>query len=332
MSEGNPNGMPQGFPQMPGMPGMDMEMLQQMMNDPNIRRMTEAISQDPVFQEMAKEMQEAMLSGGMDNLNIGGEGGQAPQMPGMDPNKYMDAFSRVMQNPEFMSAAENLGKGIMEQSMDKESLSMLQMFQNPENQAALKAKMEELKDDPELGEMMKDIEENGQAAMMKYMNDPEMMSKMGKKFQEAMADPAFRNQLKDAPIGEEEEEEEGEEPGQESDVIGAASAGSVDRLKQLLKDGADPDMKDEEGRTALHFASGYGELECMEALLDAGADINAVDENKNTALHYSAGYGNKEATELLVKMGVDKALKNAEDKTAKEVAEMNDQEDVAKLL
>jgi len=316
---------------MPGMPGMDMEMLQQMMNDPNIRRMTEAISQDPVFQEMAKEMQEAMLSGGMDNLNIGGEGGQAPQMPGMDPNKYMDAFSRVMQNPEFMSAAENLGKGIMEQSMDKESLSMLQMFQNPENQAALKAKMEELKDDPELGEMMKDIEENGQAAMMKYMNDPEMMSKMGKKFQEAMSDPAFRNQLKDAPIGEE-EEEEGEEPGQESDVIGAASAGSVDRLKQLLKDGADPDLKDEEGRTALHFASGYGELECMEALLDAGADINAVDENKNTALHYSAGYGNKEATELLVKKGVDKALKNAEDKTAKEVAEMNDQEDVAKLL
>jgi len=262
--------------------------------------MTEAISQDPVFQEMAKEMQEAMLSGGMDNLNIGGEGAQAPQMPGVDPNKYMDAFSRVMQNPEFMSAAENLGKGIMEQSMDKESLSMLQMFQNPENQEALKAKMEELKDDPELGEMMKDIEENGQAAMMKYMNDPEMMSKMGKKFQEAMSDPEFRNQLQDAPAAVE-EEEEGEEPGQESDVIGAASAGSVDRLKELLKEGADPDLKDEEGRTALHFASGYGELECMEALLDAGADINAVDENKNTALHYSAGYGNKEATDLLVK-------------------------------
>lgn len=268
--------------------------------DPNIRRMTEAISQDPVFQEMAKEMQEAMLSGGMDGLNLGGEGGQPPQMPAMDPSKYMDAFSRVMQNPEFMSAAENLGKGIMEQSMDTESLSMLQMFQNPENQSALKAKMEELKDDPELGEMMKDIEENGQAAMMKYMNDPEMMSKMGKKFQEAMEDPEFRSQLKDAPNANKEEEEE-EEPGKESDVIGAASAGSVDRLRELLKDGADADMKDEEGRTALHFASGYGELECMEALLDAGADINAVDENKNTALHYSAGYGNIEATELLVK-------------------------------
>lgn len=299
--------------------------------DPNIRRMTEAISQDPMFQEMAKEMQEAMLSGGMDGLNIAGEAGGAPQMPGVDPSKYMDAFSRVMQNPEFMAAAESLGKGIMEQSMDQESLSMLQMFQNPENQAALKAKMEELKDDPELGTMMKDIEENGQSAMMKYMNDPEMMSKMGKKFQEAMEDPDFRKQLKEAPADEEEGEEE-EEPGKESNIINAASAGSLERLKELLKEGADADMKDDEGRTALHFASGYGELDCMEVLLDAGASINACDDNKNTALHYSAGYGNKEATELLIKKGADTSLKNAEDKTAKEVAEMNDQEDVAKLL
>ena len=294
--------------------------------------MTEAIAEDPAFQEMAREMQEAMLSGGMDGMSLG-EGGQPPAMPGVDPSKYMSAFSRVMQNPEFMAAAESLGKGLMEQSMDQESLSMLQMFQNPENQAALKAKMEELKDDPELGEMMKDIEENGQAAMMKYMNDPEMMSKMGKKFQEAMNDPEFRNQLQEGPAAEEEEEEEEEEePGKESTIINAASAGSLDRLKELLKEGADPDMKDEEGRTALHFASGYGELECMEALLDAGADINSVDDNKNTSLHYSAGYGNVEATELLVKKGADTGLKNAEDKTAKEVAEMNDQQEVAKLL
>lgn len=299
-----------------------------LLQDPNIRRMTEAISQDPMFQEMAKEMQEAMLSGGMDGMNLGETG--APQMPGVDPSKYMDAFSRVMQNPEFMAAAESLGKGLMEQSMDQESLSMLQMLQNPENQAALKAKMEELKDDPELGAMMKDIEENGQSAMMKYMNDPEMMSKMGKKFKEAMEDPEFRTQLKQT--AEEEEEEEEEEPGKESNIINAASAGSLERLKELLKEGADADMKDEEGRTALHFASGYGELECMEALLDAGASINACDDDKNTALHYSAGYGNKEATELLIKKGADTSLKNAEDKTAKEVAEMNDQDEVAKIL
>lgn len=131
------------------------------------------------------------------------------------------------------------------------------------------------------------------------MNDPEIMSKMGRKFQEAMDDPEFRNQLKGVP---QEEEKEEEEPGKESNIIDAASAGSLDRLKELLaEDGANPDMKDEEGRTALHFAAGYGELECMEVLLDAGANIDGKDENENTALHYAAGYGNKEATELLVK-------------------------------
>ena len=161
------------------------------------------------------------------------------------------------------------------------------------------------------------------------MNDPEIMAKMGKKFQEAMEDPEFRNQLKGAAADEEEEEE----IGNESNIIDAASAGSLERLKELLaEDGADPDMKDEEGRTALHFASGYGELECMKALLDAGANVDSVDENKNTSLHYAAGYGNTEASELLIKNGADLSLKNAEGKTAQEVAEMNEQADLAKVL
>lgn len=60
--------------------------------------MTQAISQDPVFMEMAKEMQEAMLTqnmGAMD-LNGGAAAGEeaaaqrgAPGMPPVDPAKYM---------------------------------------------------------------------------------------------------------------------------------------------------------------------------------------------------------------------------------------------------
>ena len=68
----------------------------------------------------------------------------------------------------------------------------------------------------------------------------------------------------------------------------------------MIKDGADVNEKDEEGRSALQFAAGYGEIECMEVLLEAGADIDAVDENKNTAAHYSAGYGNVESVSLLL--------------------------------
>lgn len=289
--------------------------------------MTEALTQDPAFVQMATAMQEQMLAGGMGGLNLNGEGGGAP-----DPSQYMNAFSNMMQNPEFLAAAEQLGKGLMEQSMDSESLAMMKLFQDPANQDKLKAKMEELKDDKDLGPMIRDIEENGQAAMMKYMNDPELMSKMGKKFQEAMEDESFVSGLVKPGEEEEEEEEEGEEPGKETTIISAASNGSVDRLKELLKDGADVNEADEEGRTALHWSAGYSEIECMKALIEAKCDINAVDENSNTALSYAAGYGNEEAVKLLLDNDADVSVKNAEGKTAKDVAEMNEQDAIVKLL
>ena len=289
--------------------------------------MTEALTQDPAFVQMAAAMQEQMLAGGLGDLSLG-EGAGAGGMP--DPSQYMDAFSKMMQNPMFMSAAEELGKGLMEKSVDSESLSMMKLFQDPANADKLKAKMEELKDDSDLGPMIRDIEENGQAAMMKYMNDPDLMTKMGKKFQEAMEDESFVSGLvkpEDA-----EEEEEGEEPGKETTIISATSNGSVDRLKELLAEGADVNEADEEGRTALHWSAGYSEIECMKALIEAKCDINAVDENANTALSYAAGYGNEDAVKLLLDNEADVSLKNAEGKTAKDVAEMNDQDAIVKLL
>ena len=78
-------------------------------------------------------------------------------------------------------------------------------------------------------------------------------------------------------------------------------AGDDAALLQLLKAGADKDEADEEGRTALHFAAGYGEIKCAEALLEAGAAVDAADNNSNTALHYAAGYGQDDGVALLLK-------------------------------
>ncbi len=57
-------------------------------------------------------------------------------------------------------------------------------------------------------------------------------------------------------------------------------AGDVETLKQLLAAGAAVDEVDDEGRTALHFAVGYGEMDCARALIDAGASLDLVDNNK----------------------------------------------------
>ncbi|KAL6772367.1 hypothetical protein ACKKBG_A29950 [Auxenochlorella protothecoides x Auxenochlorella symbiontica] len=349
-------GMPGGFPGIPGgmpggFPGMDPNFLQQLMQDPTIQRMTEAIASDPEFMEIAKEMQESMLSGNMNGLNLGGEaggsgaGGMPPGMPNVDPAKYMSAMQRVMGNPQFLEAAESLGKSLLTQAADPQMASLMELFSNPEHSELLKGKLEDLKSDPELRPILEDIEANGQEAMLKYMGDTDIMSKLGRKFQEAMADPEMQARLGSraatdangtpavsggAGAGEAGEEEEEEE---EATVISLASAGDAAGLAELLKqEGVKPDEKDEEGRTPLHFAAGYGELECMEVLLDAGADIDAVDANNNTALHYAAGYGNVETATLLIKRKADVSIKNSEGKTAGEVAELNEQAELVELL
>lgn len=74
----------------------------------------------------------------------------------------------------------------------------------------------------------------------------------------------------------------------------------MEALKELLAAGADKDEKDDEGRTALHFACGYGEIACAEQLIKAGADVNARDNNENTPLHYAAGYGQADGIEILL--------------------------------
>ena len=76
--------------------------------------------------------------------------------------------------------------------------------------------------------------------------------------------------------------------------------GEVDNLRELIEAGEDKNAKDEEGRTALHFAAGYGEDDCVKLLLEKGADINACDNNKNSPLHYAAGYGIVSCVQLLV--------------------------------
>ena len=312
--------------------------------------MTEAISQDPMFQELARDMQASMLSGNMSGLNINeGEDigpagdedaertganipGGMPGMPGMagiDPAKYMEAMNRVMSNPEFMAAATEMGKSLMSQALDPESQAIMELFQNPEHADVLKEKMESLKEDPELKEMMEDIEQNGQGALMKYMGDPEAMAKFGRKFQDIVKDiPA----LAETAEAENNDEEEEEEEIDDSTVLGATCAGNVERLQEILKEGQDVNQRDEEGRTALHFAAGYGDLKCMEALLDAKADVNAKDNDSNPPLHFAAGYGFEEAAELLMKHGGDAKAVNKEGKTAVEVAELNEQQNVVAVL
>jgi ankyrin repeat protein len=95
----------------------------------------------------------------------------------------------------------------------------------------------------------------------------------------------------------------------------AVQYGRTDTLNRLLEydisllDKAD----DDDGKTALHFASENSHLEALEILLSCGANINAVDKDGNTTLHFAISSGeNLEAIPILVKFNPDILLQNKE--------------------
>ncbi|KAL2903975.1 Ankyrin repeat domain-containing protein 2A [Bienertia sinuspersici] len=75
-----------------------------------------------------------------------------------------------------------------------------------------------------------------------------------------------------------------------------------------------------------------GGVKCAQVLLEAGAKVDALDKNKNTALHYAAGYGRKECVALLLENGAAVTLQNLDGKTPIDVAKLNNQHEVLKLL
>lgn len=291
--------------------------------DPSIREIASQISMDPSFRQMA-----STLAAG---APAGGAAAAAP--PALDPSAYMNAMQGMMTNPEFLQMAERLGTQMMR---DPAVSSMLSQMSNPGYASDMKAKMDELKNDPELAAIMAEIETGGPAAMVKYWNDPSVLAKLGRAMGGDGALAALGGGMGGygalTEVGETDGEEEDEDE-EELTLHSAASTGDHESLAVLLKQpGVAVNAADGEGRTALHFACGYGELQCVEALLDARAEVDAVDKNANTALHYAAGYGKVEVVRLLVDAGASVVLKNADGKSPLDVARLNSQEDVLACL
>ncbi|XP_024959370.1 ankyrin repeat domain-containing protein 2B-like isoform X1 [Cynara cardunculus var. scolymus] len=295
-----------GFPANP----FDFSSMAGLLNDPSVKELAEQIAKDPSFNQMAEQLQKTFH---------GGEG-SAPQF---DSQQYYSTMQQVMQNPQFMSMAERLGTALMQ---DPSMSQMLESLSNPAQKDQLEERMARIKEDPSLKPILEDIENGGPTAMMRYWNDKDVLQKLG----EAMGLPVAGDATAFAGNPGADEAEEASED--ESIVHQTASVGDVEGLKKALESGADKDEEDSEGRTALHFACGYGEVKCAQVLLEAGTKVDALDKNKNTALHYAAGYGRKECVALLLDNGAAVTLQNMDGKTPIEVAKLNNQNDVLKLL
>lgn len=55
-----------------------------------------------------------------------------------------------------------------------------------------------------------------------------------------------------------------------------------------IKEKADIDVKDENGRTPLHLACMNKHFEIAKILIENGADVNVIDNEGKTPLHYAS--------------------------------------------
>ncbi|RSL88727.1 hypothetical protein CEP52_015119 [Fusarium oligoseptatum] len=143
----------------------------------------------------------------------------------------------------------------------------------------------------------------------------------------------------------------------------AAWLGRDDFVELLLENGADPNRREQHGRTALHIAIKQGYSSIVATLVDHGADIdarvhswtplllaakhgwfqipeylikkeadvNAADYHRRTALHWAAHHSDERLAELLLRRGADVNAKDRWGKTALQWAVANGKDGMAEF-
>jgi hypothetical protein len=85
----------------------------------------------------------------------------------------------------------------------------------------------------------------------------------------------------------------------------AADEGFLDVVKLLLKECADPNVRDRHGSTPLHDAAGGGFLDIVKVLVEAGAEVDAKDDIGGTPALLAAFSGYAETARYLLARGAD---------------------------
>ncbi|XP_074286519.1 ankyrin repeat domain-containing protein EMB506, chloroplastic isoform X2 [Silene latifolia] len=86
-------------------------------------------------------------------------------------------------------------------------------------------------------------------------------------------------------------------------------------ISHLLRKGANPHVKDKDGVTPLHFAVQVGALQTVKLLIKSNVDVNTSDNEGWTSLHVAMQSRSRDITKVLLVNGADKTRKNKDGKT-----------------
>lgn len=126
----------------------------------------------------------------------------------------------------------------------------------------------------------------------------------------------------------------------------ASKRDAAQKVRVLLEHGAQVNLADDEGTTALLAASRAGNMQAMAVLAEAGADVNVVEPLKEhgrmTPLMYAANRGGDaiymdeetgaDAVKALLRAGANPKLRNTNGFTARELAKRIKNRQVAEVL
>jgi cytohesin len=113
----------------------------------------------------------------------------------------------------------------------------------------------------------------------------------------------------------------------------AAHRGDIDKVRIILEQSTNVDIRDKAGHTPLFYAASAGQMHVVEFLISKGADVNAKDNRGGeTPLFYAGDAGWKNVVELLIEKGADINIRGHDGSGALESAAWLGRSDVAELL
>ncbi|GAB4819379.1 hypothetical protein N2152v2_006425 [Parachlorella kessleri] len=213
----------------------------------------------------------------------------------------MEAMQEALKNPEVAARMKAMEESMKNPAMQDQMSQMMSVMQNP----SFVARMQELREDPELKPVFEEMRAGGMGAMMKYMNDPAFLAKIGEKMGDvdaltgSGAAAAAPSPPQDVEI---------------KSILDAVKYDDMEAVEDYVAIGKGG-ITDEEGRTALHYAAAYNRAKAVEVLLEHKAQLEACDRNAMTPLHYAAGYGRGDIVKLLVEAGANVKAQNASGQT-----------------